>query len=58
VLNFDVNGFSTGSLVVRRTIVLAEDGGSFTADTHTTITDASGVAILRCALAEAVRADE
>jgi hypothetical protein len=58
VLNFDVNGFSTGSVVVRRTVVLAEDGGSFTADTRTTITDASGVESLRCALAEAVRAAE
>ena len=56
VLNFDVNGFSTGSLVVRRTITLVKEGSSFTAVTRTTITDASGVATQRCTLAEAVRA--
>ena len=58
VLTFDVNGFSTGSLVVRRLITLARGGDSFAADTRTTITDASGVAVERCALAEAVRAAE
>lgn len=58
VLNYDVNGFSTGSLVVRRVITLAKDGASLTADTRTTITDASGVSVLRCADAIATRAAE
>ena len=58
VLTFDVNGLSSGSLVVRRTITVEKDGGSFKADTRTTITDASGTVILRCALADAVRAEE
>jgi hypothetical protein len=58
VLNYDVNGLSTGSLVVRRVITLDEDGASFTAPTMTTITDASGVSVLRCADATATRAED
>lgn len=56
VLTFDVNGFSTGSRVIRRLITLAADGESFAARTEITITDASGVPTLRCSEAAATRA--
>jgi hypothetical protein len=58
VMNYDVNGFSTGSLVVRREISVAKNGGSFTATGRTTITDASGNEIQRCTVNSAVRADD
>jgi hypothetical protein len=48
--SYDVNGFFAGTTVVRRTIVLGEDGDTFEAATRTVITDASGNAITRCAI--------
>ena len=58
VLNYDINGLSTGSLVVRRKITLAPDGNSFTSANETTITDASGATFLRCADGTGTRAAE
>jgi len=57
IMNYDVSGLSTGSLVVRRDITVARDGASFTAVGKTTITDASGNQLQRCTLSDAVRAD-
>ena len=56
VLNYDVNGFSTGSLIVRRTFTLSKDGKSLAGTGRTLITDASGIETLRCSLVEAVPA--
>jgi hypothetical protein len=58
VMNYDINGFSTGSLVVRREITVARDGGSFSATGRTTITDISGNQVQRCTVNEALRADD
>ncbi|HET9862253.1 MAG TPA: hypothetical protein VFP37_02335 [Steroidobacteraceae bacterium] len=58
VMNYDVSGISTGSLIVRREITVAKGGGKFTAKGRTTIVDASGNKIERCTSNEGVRADD
>jgi hypothetical protein len=58
VMNYDVNGFATGSLLIRREITVAKGGGTLTANGRTVITDASGNKIERCTSNEGVRTDD
>ena len=58
VMNYDVNGVSTGRLAIRRDITLAKGDGKFTARGKTTIVDASGNQVERCTTNEGVRADD
>lgn len=58
IMNYDVSGISTGSLIVRRDITVAKGGGTFTAKGKTTIVDASGNKIERCTSNQGVRADD
>jgi hypothetical protein len=58
LLTYDVNGFASGSQEIRRTIRLARDGASFTADTQTVGRDVNGVVLFRgCARGTARRVE-